>query len=327
MFCRFFFLIFLTFNTLSANHTQAPSLCPINPQILEESLIHQAVVEAHETGNEDFLMWVLKYNPESIELRSKTIRVVQPCDNDSTNEEWDSPVGWEEGVTPLELAVRLDNPWIVATLISHGADVNVTRKEYIGSIRSSWKPRKEKAINETVKITMKRKSFHYTPLFIALENENSEIVQLLLDSGANPREIIWQKVLIPGQWLEQYDVIDSMTSWAQKSNKEELLSGLNFDDEKRYSGLLSKKLSNPNLMVLSIEEGEAPYSKKIVLSSSWVLYSIGENIDIEVNDVLKMHFLKVDEDSYLPEFLYFKGNFKGLLMNSKGEYLLYSDFD
>ena len=258
---------------------------------IEGSLIHYAVLQAHETGNRAMLEYAIKH--ESVETRTKAIEIVGESSNDEIFHR-----DWEEGITPLELAIRLQNPGLVDFLISHGAKCNYFRKEYL--------PQGVLDVNRM----RSRTSYLYTPLYVAILGGNTEIIKKLLDSRANPREIVNTRPRFEGSTSMDVviDQIYSAHELAVQLYQDHLVEHLDLPDALCPPGLLSTVDRNALLVVRSIDPNDTDESKyKIVLSNGWELLvdDIEEFVSSEPYH-LQIESIGNIKDGCVPDFFYIK---------------------
>lgn len=207
--------ISFSFGTVAALLEIEP-LSDISQNKIESSQIHFAIFHAHETNDLALLNYALEH--EDIETRTEKT-AIKFWDFDTSNDRLVlMHCAWQEGITPLEYAIRLQNPDLVKLLISSGADCDSIRVVY-----KTWDYQ-----GETLGYLSPDWNYSHTPLYVALILGNTEIIKLLLDGGASPEEIFKTKIIsghqgLRGNFAAIYsDIIYSAQMLTDDLNNDEL---------------------------------------------------------------------------------------------------------
>jgi ankyrin repeat protein len=153
-----------------------------NPEIVALLLKHGADVNVvnEEDGVTPLLLAIAKDNPEIVTFLLKygaDANVVSTVENIR--------------VTPLLLAIEKDNPEIVALLLKYGADVNfvdTVNNERVTSLLLEIDYLKMEALfvlKHGADVSFKGRRGYTTPLLLAIEKDNPEMVAFLLKHGAD----------------------------------------------------------------------------------------------------------------------------------------------
>lgn len=131
----------------------------INLELDGFTLLHLAA----ERGQADHLLQLIENNKKDINLRDKAL-----------------------GNTPLYYAIYKDHKDIVSILINENADVNMYLANDLYKQKLEESNLRNSIINTDNKIYDNPYSNGFVPLYIAVEKNNLEIVELLLAAGADP---------------------------------------------------------------------------------------------------------------------------------------------
>ncbi len=212
--------ISISFSTVGALEIEPLSVILQNK--IENSPIHFAILHAHETNDLVPLTYALEH--EYIETQTERTEIKSWEFDCSIDRRVLEHYVWEDGITPLEYAIRLQNPILVKMLISYGAKCDSIRVVY-----KTWDDNGEK-----ISWSFPDWRYSHTPLYVALMLGNAEIIKLLLDGGANPQEILKKTIISEYHgWCNMEplysDIIYSAQMVAAYLNNDELSSLLGVD--------------------------------------------------------------------------------------------------
>ena len=285
---RYLLLLFLVCSPLCADYLPKARPNPIDSNRIANSPIHTAILEAHETQDFTILSWCLDHFPDSFTKLTDPVNIVERLSYDNPRKDFDNHYDWQEGITALEYAIRLGDTNIVKLLLDAGADATITRNEHFATYVEHWFPKPASpALNEVAHLLPHmpaKKPFKYNMLYLAIALEHTEIVDLLLEFGANPSEI-----------LLKYDYNKGLSVQAVYSASQ---LGTVVDPELEvHMGSFSTTPGIHHIAIRSVEEDEG--ATVITLSNNWVLQFLApvSPDDIEVGTLLKLNL-----DSETPSF-------------------------
>jgi len=141
--------------------------------------LHYAI----EQNRLDVAELILQIYPEQATQSTPTIKVLNSHMGNNASDDYDYIVGHEQGISALELAICKGHTELVSQLLEMGADVNEFRKEYRGKYANHWEPRGG-WVYERCKFGDMDHWTARSPLYWAINKEDSTMVALLLEHGA-----------------------------------------------------------------------------------------------------------------------------------------------
>ncbi|MBB65242.1 MAG: hypothetical protein CMO81_09275 [Waddliaceae bacterium] len=281
------FICFFSSSALFADYLPNAQPSSIDDERITSSPLHAAIREADLNDDLSILSWVCDFYPESLESLTKPIRLVNRKDFTNDNMDYDYHHGWEDGITPLEYAVRIGNLAIVDLLLDKGADATVTRSEHAYDLIPRWYPKPGYvATEEFVKRKPWRASpnpFKYNMLYIALANGHADIAQRLLDAGVSSSEI-----------LQKYDYESEHGLWLEKVYSGSDF-GLSISQEEESTALFSLEPGTRHVAISHIENDEE--DTKIIFENGWTFTPM---IDPYLFDEETIIRYTIDSDSKYP---------------------------
>lgn len=139
---------------------------------------------------------VLEISPEQAMQKTPSFKIFSSHDGSDAAGDWDELRGIEEGISSIELAVKMNDMELLKKLIFLGVNPLEARKEYDGQMRDWWQTKKT-YIKEQCKIL--KHSFGtdnyqvFTPLYWAIQHNNLEMVELLILVGCDYDDIYQRK--------------------------------------------------------------------------------------------------------------------------------------
>lgn len=148
-------------------------------------LVHYAI----EQERPDVAIEALRLFPEQAIMHTPDIKLMESHFGNNAEDDYDYPVGNEQGTSALELAVHKGYIALVQKLLDLGANPSEVRTEYFGGVADYWEPRRQPTVYERVKFVnafmLNTNYWQRSILYWAVETNNEEMVKLLLQHGAS----------------------------------------------------------------------------------------------------------------------------------------------
>ncbi len=172
------------------------AISPLSAQQEEPSTTELAVRYAHNPNNWPALHYaivqkridvaelILELYPEQATQSTPTIPLIDSYLGNNADQDYDRVIGYEAGISALELAIRGGYTELVAQLLDMGANINEIRAEYKGGYSNSWSPYHQPIVHERCKFGTMHFWTARTLIYWAIAQEDSTMVALLLEYDA-----------------------------------------------------------------------------------------------------------------------------------------------
>lgn len=169
MYKAFIFILLIPLQALLGNDMEGwPSL-------------HAAIA----SGDTQKAFEILAINPEQAHQKTPSIKLAYSHIGNNADEDYDVHFADEEGISAIELAVKMNNEEITELLIQLGANPVLFRIECISSIYTNFETRKgyiylKHKNSEPLYLREGKQQKLLTPLYWAILNNNASLVQRIL---------------------------------------------------------------------------------------------------------------------------------------------------
>lgn len=143
-------------------------------------VVHYAI----EQQRPDVALQALHF-PEQATMKTPGLKLMKSYLGYNDSDDYDFQIGFEEGISALELAVRRGYLELAATLLELKADPCEVRTEYYGSIQDSWDQYHGPKVYEKVKFSrlIGTNYWQRSILYWAVDLDDLEMVKLLLTNA------------------------------------------------------------------------------------------------------------------------------------------------